>query len=267
MGSISSKGNQRAKKEDKDNDDINKHALSLIDQFVKGINTFKSNDMKQLKEYVGSISGSDNLNQKELLKIIGHTERSVFGKLKSDRINSDTSLFDEFKRINDERLQEMENSFYSNEILKTNTDLKNKVKTLFDPYKKLQTELMFYKYKYIQINIIFITVISQFQEVFDYTIGAVGAEYELRLQKQQQLLKLFINLAEAQSQTLEKDHPDMTSDINALANKAFEVLEAAQKKAKGNVEKLKESTVKDLLQILLDTSNTTVQQLVKNQDE
>lgn len=247
-------------------ENLNDKVDKLIQKFVKGIETYKTNDLREVKSFINAHEDGlpSSINKKEILEMIETVDKSLsFGPEDTDksRINSDKGLFDHFYNINASSTQELRDKFLKEPLVAKN-NMVDSVKNLFDPYTKLRSEVMFYRYKYIQINVILIIIIEQFQNIFDTSISAIGAEYMLKVEESHKLLKHFIELAN----TLAKqDNPDIENEtrqtIHMLADTAYNKLNSEFAQMKEKIANVNSNTPKLLAQLLLDTNQITLDDL------
>jgi len=246
--------------------DPNVEVQRLIDEFVTGIAVFKKNDMKELQVFLNGMQGKDTPNMKEILDLITKTENVTFGNVTTKKagLNTDELLYNELERINNDKMMTTETRFIQDPALQHSQELQKKVVGIFQPYKRLQTERMFYRYKYIQMNIIFIVVVKQFQEIFKSTMAAVDAEYANRLEQQKKILTLFIQLAQTQSNTTDGDK-DLKKDIGSIANEAYKTLDRNQTEMKSTIDRLQNGSLEALVNVLVETNQISIDTLKKAQ--
>jgi len=243
---------------------------NLIDQFAAGMSVFKNNDLNEVRRFIEALPDNPKINKRELIEVIAQTDKAMFSSSSSsssdstrDPINSDSELYNSLARTNEAKMQPLQSRFSESGV--GDSKLQKKLGTIFAPFTRLQTDAMFYRYKYIQMNVIFILIISQYQDIFEYAISGVAAEYEVQVQKQMEILERFIQL----TQSLSGDGPDRDK-IDRLASRTLEGITNSQEAAKSTIDKLKTGTVKELVDVLLRTQQMTTgelqEALKKNQE-
>jgi len=236
---------------------------NLIDQFAAGMSVFKNNDLNEVRRFIEALPDNPKINKRELIEVIAQTDKAMFpnGTGSRDSINSDSELYNSLARTNEAKMQPLQSRFSESGVV--GDKMQKKLGTIFAPFTRLQTDAMFYRYKYIQMNVIFILIISQYQDIFEYAISGVAAEYEVQVQKQMEILERFIQL----TQSLSGDGPDRDK-IDRLATRTLEGITTSQEAAKETISKLKTGTVKELVDVLLRTQQMTtgeLQEALKNQ--
>ena len=269
MGNANSttpKDNVEEKSQEAKKDALNARVDKLIKKFVKGIDTYKTNDLREVKKFIDTYEDDlpSSVNKKEILEMITTVEKSLVN-VPDDKsvINSDKGLYDHFYNVNASSTQKLRDDFLSDPLVSKN-NMADSVNKMFDPYTKLRSEVMFYRYKYIQINVILIIVIEQFQNIFDTSISAIAAEYLLQIEETYNLLKRFIDLANnlASHNELQLQIEDgLKETIHKLAGNAYEKLEKQISEMPEKLKQINGNTPQLLAQMLLDTNQIALEKL------
>lgn len=241
----------------KDQNKQNKQIGNLIENFTKSIQMYNKNDMSEIKKFIESHYPNGN---KEIIKIINMVDNTLQGQVSSGQ-NSEKNLYDRFQEINKSNIDSVRTKFVNHDLISGDEKLQNKINNIFDPFVNLRTEAMFYRYKYIQVNVILILLITQFQEIFDTTVSALSSDFLLKINKYKSLLEHFINIAQqlsSESQTLTKQDRE---DIDKISNEAITKLNEFVVSSKDKIQQLSDETPQLLVKMLLETQQLTIDQI------
>lgn len=244
------------------NVDINNHVQKLIEKFTNSISTIKTNDLKQVRDFLNIHNTPQEAAA--ILKIINNVDASLYSDGDNSMpINTDRELYAKFAHLNEHNktLVKVKNDFLNDDLIRSDKVLKEKVNGIFKPYTNLRTEAMFYRYKYIQVNVILIIIISQIRELFDTTFGAISAEFELKYLKQQALLEKFIELARVMSESKDPMSDEQRDDIYTLSTNAYNKLDDQVKDMKDKIKNLSNGAAEEIAKMLLDTNQVTIDTL------
>lgn len=235
----------------------NKQIGNLIENFTKSIQMYNKNDMSEIKAFIESHYGKE---KNEIIKIINMVDNTLQGQGSSGQ-NSEKTLYDRFLEINKLSINPIKKDFVDHDLISGDEILKKKINNIFDPFVNLRTEAMFYRYKYIQVNVILILLITQFQEIFDTTVSALSSDFLLKINKYISLLEHFINIAQqlsSESQTLTKQDRE---DIDKISNEAITKLNEFVASSEAKIQQLSDETPKLLAKMLLETQQLTIDQI------
>lgn len=243
--------------------DHNTQIANLIGDFTSAIGMYKSNDMKQIKGFLNKHYPKEK-ERAEIIAVINKVDESLYdrnGNVSADAVNSDKALYDTFKQINESGLDPIKRKFVEDPLIREDASLAEKVNGIFTPYTNLRTEAMFYRYKYIQVNIILIILITQFQDLFDTTFSAIAADFALKLEKQKALLEHFINIAQSLSADSQALNDEDRKNIDKVSGEAIDQLQKFINESKDKIDKLSADTPNYLAQMLLETQQLTMKQM------
>ena len=226
------------------------HLQKVLAAFNTGIDTYKKDDLDDLVLLIKDRTQTDFLKEEEktaLLELIRNIEKPMTLKKSGDK-----AFIVSLNEANEDQVGALKNELKESDDIKQ-LNIQDKIDGIFKPYTTLKTHAMFYRYKYVQTNVVLIMLISQFQDLFENLLSNVVGHMNDLINIQKGVINKYVELAEKLSEFQKKDGIE-SDDIGGLHEDVRKALEKKYNELDAESKKYNKDTIKDLINVLINTN-------------